>query len=223
MTILASDRTVRLSEKLHDLGAVRWPEDELWRAIDDAQNAILEARPDLFDVTEPVQLILGPKQPVPTDCFTVFDIPYNLNADKDPVSEITKVERTMMDRAVGGWMTEGADTRLEHWMQGEREKKYYWVYPPAGEDPSTGQPIWVEMRFARRPEKVTSAGSELATPDEMINGVYYFAMTRLLEKDEKFAGSKQADMFLTKFGLVVGARTKGEKQANDIRETQETT
>jgi len=222
MTILASDLTKRLARTLHDITKVRWPEDEMYESIDDAQKALLEARPDMFEVTEPVQMILGPKQPVPADCYSLFDLAYNLSADMDPISTVTKVERPLMDRAVTHWMSEPSDTQVDHWMQSEREREFFWVYPPVGEDPETSQPGWVEMRYARRPGIISGPGTELGVTDEGINGVYYFAMMRLLEKDEKFAGSPQAEMFLTKFGLVVGAKTEGEKQTQQIRETEET-
>lgn len=222
--ILASQLTTRLSEKLHDIGATRWPEDELFRAIDDAQNALLESRSDLFEVTDNVQFqTIGPKQPVPEDCFVVFDITYNLNELMIPVSGITKVDRGLMDRAFREWMIESSDTQIEHWMQAKRERAYYWVYPPVAVDPKTSQPGWVVMRYARRPAVVTAGTDELAIPDEMMNGAYYFAMTRLLEKDEKFAGSAQAQMFLNKFALVVSARTTGEGDKDTMDEEREGT
>jgi len=222
MTIKASDVIARLTPTLHDIAKVRWPDSEHWQAITDAENAILEARPDLFDVTEDVQFqVFGPKQPVPNDCFMLFDVTHNLNDQKVPVSGITKVERSMMDRVLRDWMAEANDTRVEHWMQDERERDFFWVYPGVGEDPATSQPGWVVMRYARRPVKIVASTDNLTVPDELMNAVYYFAMTRLLEKDEKFAGSPQAKMFLEKFALVVGARTEGEGQedaASDERE-----
>ena len=214
MAILASDVTGRLTKTLHDLDAVRWPIPDQWEAIDDAQKALLEARPDLFELTDDVQLRdIGVKQRVPDDCYLVFDITYNLNTLKVPFSGIVKISRAIMDRSYMGWMVAPASPRMEHWMQDIREKKFFWAYPPVSADPETGEPGWVVMRYAKRPVKVTDAGQALDAPDEMINGVYYFAMTRLLEKDEKFAGSPQAEMFLQKYAMVITGKTHADDQA----------
>ena len=214
MAILASDVTGRLTKTLHDLDAVRWPIPDQWEAIDDAQKALLEARPDLFELTDDVQLRdIGVKQRVPEDCYLVFDITYNLNTLKVPFSGIVKISRAIMDRSYMGWMVAPASPRMEHWMQDIREKKFFWAYPPVSADPETGEPGWVVMRYAKRPVKVSDAAQELDAPDEMINGVYYFAMTRLLEKDEKFAGSPQAEMFLQKYAMVITGKTHADDQA----------
>ena len=214
MAILASDVTGRLTKTLHDLDAVRWPIPDQWEAIDDAQKALLEARPDLFELTDDVQLRdIGVKQRVPEDCYLVFDITYNLNTLKVPFSGIVKISRAILDRSYMGWMVAPASPRMEHWMQDIREKKFFWAYPPVSADPETGEPGWVVMRYAKRPVKVTDAGQALDAPDEMINGVYYFAMTRLLEKDEKFAGSPQAEMFLQKYAMVITGKTHADDQA----------
>jgi len=218
----ALEMTARLSTTLHDLGAVRWVQAELWRAIDDALQALLEARPDLFDVTENVQLLgLGVQQSVPTDCYILFDIPYNLDENKAPISNITKIDRTVLDRSHRNWMIETASPRMQHWMQDERERKYFWAYPAIANDPATSAAPWVVMRYARRPTPVTSPSDVLAGTEEIINGVYYFSMNRLLEKDEKFAGSRQAEMFLNKFAMVVGARTEGESQEDQLSDDRE--
>ena len=222
MAILASDVTERLETTLHDLGAVRWPEADMWKAIDDAQKSLLESRPDLFEVTGEVQLRdTGVKQRVPEDCYLVFDITYNLNFERVPFSGIVKISRSILDRAYSNWMVSPASPRMEHWMQDALERKYFWAYPPVSNDPESGQPGWVVMRYAKRPVKVATAGQALDAPDEMINGVYYFAMTRLLEKDEKFAGSPQADMFLQKYALTIGAKTKSDAQTETIKKANE--
>lgn len=163
----------------------------------------------------------GVKQRVPEDCYQVFDITYNLNTEKIPFSGIVKISRSIMDRAYMGWMVSSASPRMEHWMQDVLEKSHFWAYPPVSVDPDTGEPGWVVMRYAKRPDKITNASQELDAPDEMINGVYYFAMTRLLEKDEKFAGSPQAQMFLQKYAMVVGARTKSDSESVMINQANE--
>jgi hypothetical protein len=222
MAILASDVTARLTKTLHDLDAVRWLIPDQWEAIDDAQKSILEARPDLFEVTNDVQLRdTGPKQRVPEDCYLVFDITYNLNHLRVPFSGIVKISRAIMDRSYMGWMASPASPRMEHWMQDMREKKHFWAYPPVSNDPETGQPGWVVMRYAKRPIPVIDAGQALEAPDEMINGVYYFAMTRLLERDEKFAGSPQADMFLQKYAMTIGAKTAATTESAAIAKANE--
>jgi hypothetical protein len=164
---------------------------------------------------------LGVKQRVPEDCYIVFDITYNLNFDRVPFSGIIKTSRAILDRSFAGWMVAPKSPRMQHWMQDVRERAYFWAYPPVSADPDSGEPGWVVMRYAKRPDKVVDAAQELSVPDESINSVYYFAMTRLLEKDEKFAGSPQAQMFLQKYALTIGARTKSDADIDMVNEANE--
>jgi hypothetical protein len=217
MTMTAGDLLDRLQEKLNDLGGVRWPDAEHFRAIDDAQQAILEARPTLFEKFAIVDTVAGFTQSVPTDCYRLFDVVANYSAADEPVGGLTRVDRATLDRHIRDWMSMDADSRADHWMQKEDEWSRYYLVPP---QPETNRGK-VELHYAARPTPITSGATELSAPDEAVNALYNFCMHRALEKDEKFAGSATAQAYMTKFAQFLAAKSQADKEFAVTRKINE--
>lgn len=213
----AGDILTRLNEKLNDLGSVRWPDGEHFRAITDAQNAILEARPDLFEVQASHQAVTGVIQSVPADCFRLFDVVFNLDGTDSPVSYITSIERSRLDRQRPDWMMLRAASASVHWMQDDKERSNFFVVPP---QPAVAPGKYL-IRYARRPTAVTSSGNNLSVSEEVVNAIYNFCMHRALEKDEKFAGSPQAASYMSKFANFLMARLASDEKSDAERSQRE--
>jgi hypothetical protein len=213
----AGDILTRVQEKLNDTGAVRWPDAENFRAISDAQSAILEARPDLFETHASMTPVEGVLQSVPADCFLLFDVVGNLDSGGDLSSIITPVRRSLLDRQSPGWVTLTKSAVTLHWMQDQRERAKFYVVPG---QPASGRSNLL-LRYAQRPTEVTSALDVLPLEDDSINAIYNFCMHRALEKDEKFAGSPTAASYMQKFAQFIGARTAGEDSANAGKAAEE--
>lgn len=207
----------RVRAKLNDLGSVRWPDSEHIEAINDAQKSILEARPDLLESYTFVVLVKGTVQSVPADCYLLFDVIGNADVNNNLTSPVSFISRSTMDRHHRAWMSETASAQVIHWMQDDREKAKFHVYPP---QPTTGSGR-VQIRYAKRPADVTAVGSNVGVPDECINALYHFCMTRALEKDEKFSGSPQAQEHFSKFALFLSAKTEAENQSDAYRTERE--
>ena len=187
------------------------------RAISDAQSAILEARPDLFETHESFTPVAGVRQSVPADCFILFDVVGNLGAGGSLTSTITPVRRALLDRQRPNWPAMDATAVVDHWMQDERERSKFYVVPP---QPASGFGALL-LRYAQRPTEVTASGNTLSLEDDSINAIYNFCMHRALEKDEKFAGSPTANSYMQKFASFIGARTAVEDAANAARTAEE--
>jgi len=217
MATTAGDVLTRLKEKLNDLGSVRWPDAEHFRGMNDAQQAILEARPDLFEVYSYVDTVAGSAQTVPADCYRLFDVVYNCDNSNSPVSVVTRVSREKMDRHRRHWPLMTSSSTALHWMQDEREWNRFYLVPG---QPTTGRGKLL-LRYAKRPSTITSSASVLAVPDEGINAVYNFCMHRALEKDEKFAGSPTASAYMQKFAQFIAAKAEFDQQFAQQRESNE--
>lgn len=213
----AGDVLTRLQEKLNDTGAVRWPDAEHFRAMNDALQAILEARPDLFETYAYVDTVEGSKQTVPADCYRLFDVISNCDATDARVSGITSIDRSVLDRHVRNWIVLDADDEADHWMQDERENTRFYLVPG---QPATGRGK-LELRYAARPATITASGNALGIDEEVINTVYNFCMHRALEKDEKFAGSQVAEAYFGKFANFIAAKSAGDEQFVAMREQSE--
>lgn len=219
MTILASSILTKTSKTMNDIGLIRWGESEHIDAINDAQNAILMSSPDLFEDNRDITLVAGNEQSLPDDGYLLFDVLWNVSQAGVQGRAITKVEKATLDRARSAWTESGEKSTVRHWAQDVKQKSKFYVAPrqPANESNK------VHIRLAKRPVNVTSQGSELDVPDEMESAVYYYAVMRLLEKDEKFAGSKQSMAFMQKFSMAVQVRGMGEDAAEATEQRNEGT
>jgi hypothetical protein len=219
MAILAQSIIERAANTLNDVGQVRWTEDELLDAINDAQLAILEGRPDVFETVGEMTLGAGPRQFVPGDCYLLFDVLYNIDDQSIATSGVTRVMRSYMDSCRSDWMRSQPSSEVEHWMQDDRERGTFFVYPP--QPSQVGAQGQVLLRYSRFPDLLTAATDELSVTGEMLNAVYYFVVMRMLEKDEKFSGSPQASRFMQLFAQVLAAQTIGEDQHAQFRSAKE--
>lgn len=216
--ITAGNVLDRVRKKLNDLGDVRWTVTEHLEAVNDGQTALLEAKPDLFEVYVFHDLVPGPVQDVPDDCYFLFDVV--ANAQGSTITKpISKVERSTLDRQRGNWLALKPDAQVVHWCQSPREKAKFWVVPP---QPSTG-PGRVYLRHARYPAVIDQEVDPLDAPDECLNALYHFCMHRALEKDEKFSGSQQAQFHWQKFAQYAGVRAQAEAEAEGVRAATEKT
>lgn len=217
MTVLASSVITKMKTTLNDIGLIRWDESEHIGAINDAQDAILMGAPDLFEDHRDITLVAGNEQSLPADGYLLFDVLWNVAPDGTQGRRITKVARSALDRSRAAWSESGAKTTVRHWTQDAKQKAKFYVAPRQPESESNK----VHIRLARRPVDISSQGSELDVPDEMESAVFYYAMQRLLEKDEKFAGSKQSMAFLQKFSMAVQVRGAGEDTAEATEQRNE--
>lgn len=208
----ASDIITRVETKLNDIGNVRWEIPELINAINDGQQMILEAQPDLFEHSDPVPVQQGSRQAVPADCFLLLDVVELLKFDIW-VCTPRRIKREVMDRQSPNWFGMADEDKIWHWLQDNKERKYFYVNPPVVPQDHT-----LRLRYARYPTTVTSPNSTIDTPPEHINALYYFCMMRSLEKDEKFSGSPQAERYGQMFKAIYNARTEGEAKA-DVQRT----
>lgn len=213
MTTTAQDIIDRVQRTLNDAGAVRWPEPEILDAINDAELALLEARPDLYEETTDFLLSPGNLQVCDATCYRFVDVLYNIDSDGNRGKAITFIKKATLDRQSRAWTTDDdEDTTVRHWTRDEREWKQFYVAPaqPSG----TSQKV--KIRQSVYPTPITAAGDQLSSPDELRNAIYYFCVTRAFEKDEKFSGSPQAARFQQLFAAFVAvdaeAADQGEKR-----------
>jgi len=209
----------RASSTLNDIGLVRWIQSDMIKAINDAEQSVLESRPDLFETNASMALVSGPRQTPPSDCYHLMDVIYNVTAADVPISSITQIKRSDLDKCRADWMLDDPMKLVQHWMQDDRERSVFYVYPS---QPTAGAQLGrVQIRYSKRPTALSGVSENLNVPEEMINAVYYFVVMRMLERDEKFAGSPQAERFMGMFAQMVSAKDGGEDTAEAYRASRE--
>jgi hypothetical protein len=215
----ASEVLRRCKATLNDIGSVRWILSEQIDALNDALEAILIAKPDLFGTLINHSLVAGAKQTIPSDGYTVLDVAYNVSNAGVVGRAITKVKKATLDRQYPSWTLPNTDNdpTVRHWCQdlGERENFYVAPARPEGEAHKVG------LRYAKRHATITAAEDSIDGIDEMKSAIYYFCMGRFLEKDEKFAGSKTAQYYNQRFAIMVQVRSIGEDDAEKVEQENE--
>lgn len=217
MTVLASSVITKMKKNLNDIGLIRWEESEHIDALNDAQDAILVGAPDLYEDHRNITLVAGNEQSLPDDGYLLFDVLWNVSAAGVQGRRITRVAKSALDRARAAWSEDGEKSTVRHWAQDKKQKAKFYVAPRQPENEANK----VRIRLARRPVDVGSQTDELDIPDEMESAAYYYGMMRMLEKDEKFAGSKQSMAFLQKFAMAIQVRVAGEDAAEATKQQNE--
>ncbi|MBK8583232.1 MAG: hypothetical protein IPL86_15875 [Flavobacteriales bacterium] len=196
-----SDIISRVERTLFDITNVRWPEAELIDYINDAQQAVILARPDANSKNVTMPLAVGTRQTIPSDAGRVgirfLRLTRNVAGDLRAIRESSRVA---LDNELPNWHTANPSTSIQHYVFDNVDPKIFYVYPPAA---SGAQ---VEIIYSALPAKATAVGDTLTLSDNYLNAVYDWVLYRCYSKDASYAGNLQraqyhANAFAAQLGI----------------------
>lgn len=220
--MLASDVLTPARDALFDVGATRWPDNELLRYLSHGQVVIVGLRPDAYSITETLRLAGGTLQNIPAAGTRLLRVVRNrasVAADAAPGRAVRITSREALDTEDPNWHTRRPSARIEHYMVDPYTPRQFYVYPPAlgttGAVPSGGQPAsHIEVVYSANPAAVTSTGATLALADQFLTPLVEFVLYRAFAKDSSAAGNMQrAQMHLQAFAQALGLNFNAELQA----------
>jgi hypothetical protein len=212
MTISAQSIVRRATDLLQDQTSVRWTANELVRWFNDAQRAVVRARPDSMNTTTAMTLAAGSRQDLDNAGLTplpakLIEITRNLAASSTK-NAVVKVERKMMD-ATPNWHSVTPVVNILHYMFDPRDPKTFYVYPPAT---TLAQ---LEVMYSGYPTDIaepgdgltyTSVTGNLSLPDIYADDVLNLMLFRCYSKDSEFAGNtERAAGYLAMVSASLGA------------------
>jgi len=213
MTITAQSIVRRATDLLQDQASVRWPTNELVRWLNDAQRAVVRARPDSMNTTTTMTLAAGSRQDLDSAGLTpapakLIEITRNLAASSAK-GAVRLVARQILDAQTPGWHSITPVVNILHYMFDARDPKTFYVYPPAT---TLAQ---LEVMYAGYPTDIaepgdgltyTSVTGNLSLPDIYADDVLNLMMFRCYSKDSEFAGNmERASGYLAMVTASLGA------------------
>jgi hypothetical protein len=201
MTITAKSIVHRATDLLQDRTSVRWPVNELVRWLNDAQRAIVKARPDSMNTTVTMTLAVGSRQDLDNVALTplpakLIEITRNMAATSTK-GAVRLVPRQILDAQTPNWHNITPSVNVLHYMFDPRDPKTFYVYPP-----STAL-AQLEVMYSAYPTDIvepaegalyTAVTGSLSLPDIYGDDVLNLIMFRAYSKDAEFAGNEARAM-----------------------------
>lgn len=207
MTISAQSIVQRVVDISQDNTSIRWPVNEIIRAVNDAQREIVLYRPDAMVTNATLALVAGAKQSLPSNGTKLIDIPRNTGG-----GSVRLTNREILDSQTPGWYQLAGVLKPVHYMYDIRDPKVFYVYQPALLGAS------MEIVYSAMPTDIGSVvdGSQynavtgnLSVPDIYANAVVDFVLFKIYLKDAEYAGNAaRAQSHYTMFGNALGAEFK---------------
>jgi hypothetical protein len=220
MSITAKSLVQRIVDISQDKTSIRWPVNEIIRALNDAQREIVLYRPDAMVTNATLALVAGAKQSLPANGTKLIDIPRNTGG-----GAIRLTNREILDAQTPGWYLIPGVQKPVHYTYDIRDPKVFYVYQPALLGAS------LEIVYSANPTDITevtegaqvedmpvvdvgsggtfSVKALISVPDIYANAMVDFALFKIYLKDAEYAGNAaRAQNHYTLFGNALGNEFK---------------
>lgn len=207
MTITAKSLVQRIVDISQDKTSIRWPVNEIIRAINDAQREIILYRPDAMVTNATLALVAGAKQSLPVNGTKLIDIPRNTTG-----GAMRLTNREILDAQTPGWHLLPGTLTPVHYMYDIRDPKVFYVYQPALVGASLSivySAVPTDVAEVAEGSLYDAVTGNISVPDVYANAVLDFALYRIYLKDAEYAGNAaRAQAHYTMFGNALGNEFK---------------
>lgn len=203
MAVQASSIISRVADILNDAGHVRWPDTELIRWINDAQNEISIHRPDCCVKRVPFLLAAGTLQTLPATGLRMVDVTRNLGTDGTTIGRTIKfVDKRVLDEMDRNWHTAKAAATIIHFTMDPRDPKHFFVYPqPAGS-------VNVELVYSAVPAPVAADADNIGVDDIYETPIVDYVAYRSFCKDSEAVVGQRAIFHRQAFDAAIGIKAQ---------------
>ncbi len=152
------------------------------RFLNSGLRSLVLVRPDALPKTEPVTLVAGTRQTIPTEAFKLIDITRNMGTDGLTEGKIiTPIKRETLDLTNQLWHQGTATTYIDHFTYDEENPRSFYVTPPV----HAVTVVQVEMVYSIMPTTVTIVGDSIAVPDLFANPLISWMLYRAYSIDDE--------------------------------------
>lgn len=172
----ASEVITRAQKPLMD-NNVHWANDELLDYLNQGRAELYAYRPDIYESTVDVTLVLGNDQVLPFGSRKMLRLLGNVSHPEQ--RDIYMANEQMLGRVRPRWRNEPPNTEIQHVIYDETAPTRFQVYPPSKEG------VVIGMSLAVPPDELTQA--QLASTDlieaELAYGLIDYVMYRAYLKE----------------------------------------
>ncbi|MAT95378.1 MAG: hypothetical protein CME59_22635 [Halioglobus sp.] len=201
-TVLAHDVVERANDVLNDVLSARWGDDTLLNYLNEAQYAVVAARPDANAVNATMGCLPSAKQVLPAGGLRLIEVMSNTDTGKP----VTLIDVDLLNEQVPEWRKVDPPVRaIDHYVYDDRDPKTFYVYPT----PEQGHQI--DLVYAAVPERVAGLGDTITVDDIYFNPLVDHMLWRAFSRDTANpAGASQASIHWQAFATALGLKVKAD-------------
>jgi len=191
----------------------RWKNEEILGWLNEAYQAIIQAKPDANSITEDMALAAGTKQNVPATGLRLLDVVRSTDPASDGMS-ITLVSRHQLDITRRGWHREDETADIEHYIYNADDPRTFYVFPPAVADTN------IEIIYSAVPSKhettaITSESEIIKLTDVYAPVMLDYILYRAYSKDaDHTANANRAMMHYRAYREALGMKVQVDRSVN---------
>lgn len=174
MTIAVEQLLERVKTTLLEDGADPfWTDQEIVDYLNEGVRFVVSQKPSAHTVQDNITLERGYKQEIPTDWTELVDVVANEGG-----SAIRGTDREFLDQFDPDWPTSTESSTIKHWMYDKRDRRYFYVYPPAADGTR------VTMKGVEVPGLMNTDSDNLFPLDDIYDvPVMYYALAQCYAKN----------------------------------------
>lgn len=205
----------RAAYQLKDTPAKRWSRTEMLGWINDAQRAVVQAKPSANNVLAVVSLVSGTKQSLPSTGWLLLDVIRNMNSDGTTPNKVVRpVAREFLDRFDPDWHTKSATAVVDNFTYDTTNQTTFYVYPP---NTGTGK---LELNYSAVPADLTTESQTISLLDIYQPHLLAYVLAQACLKDADYsAAMKDMAVAYTNLFTQLVASTSGAENANNAMVT----
>jgi hypothetical protein len=206
-TIKVIDLLDRASILLQDTNHTRYPNAELLKFFNDAQNEVVLHRPDANSVNATLALANGSKQSLPSAALRLLDIVQNVDG-----RSVTQVSRKILDESLPDWHNAIAGTNgIEHFIYDPADPKNFYVYPKGVSGTHSLAIIYSATPSAISISNFSTDTQTISLDDVYANAVLDYILYRAYQKDAEYSGNAaRSQMHYQSFAQSLGIKTQAD-------------
>lgn len=195
---------------LVDDTGMQWSRAELLRYLNEAQQAVVIARPDACAVIATMQLAPNvTKQTLPAAAIRLIGFVRNMGDDgTKPGAPVRLADQDSMDAHLPGWHTSAPKGVIQHYVYDALTPRDFYVWPR----PYTQKPVYVELKYSGVPAPVASEGVDPTYTNITLDDLYAIPIKQYMlhlayAKDLENAGNlASAQAWLAAFENSMGVK-----------------
>lgn len=211
-TILASVIIAKGRVILQDPTAIRWPDSELLKHLNEGQRYICAQRPDASSILGNLTLIAGTKQSLPAGETRLLDVKRNMGADGATAgAPIRLTSQEILDAQVPDWHSRAQNAVTQHYVYDERSPTNYYVFPPAVANQK------IEALRSKPPTDIATVNDVITLDDIYEPLLLDYMLYRAWQKDAEYAADPQRSAFhLNAVNAALGIKIKVDMAAGPM-------
>jgi hypothetical protein len=212
-TIKVIDLLDRASILLQDADHTRYPNAELLKFFNDAQNEVVLHRPDANSVNATLALANGSKQSLPSAALRLLDIVQNVDG-----RSVTQVSRKILDESLPDWHNAIAGTNgIEHFIYDPADPKNFYVYPKGVSGTHSLVIIYSATPPAISISNFSTDTQTISLDDVYANAALDYILYRAYQKDAEYSGNAaRSQMHYQSFAQSLGIKTQADGATTPI-------